>query len=74
MSVDTTDGTVRLTNIITYHYLIQHGFIKEGWQNREFMDDIEDMIMGRTKVEFTSKSSTVQAFVTYAMHSPTKLP
>ena len=67
MSVDSTDGTDRLTNIITYHYLIQHGVIKEGWQGREFINGIEDMMMRKTKVEFTSKPSTVQAFITYTI-------
>ena len=53
MSVDSTDGTDRLTNIITYHYLIQHGVIKEGWQGREFIDDIEEKsIASLNKAEY----------------------
>ena len=37
MFVDTTDGTISPSNIITYDYLIQHGIIEEGVQGRELI-------------------------------------
>lgn len=69
MFVDTTDGTIGPSNIITYDYLIQHGIIKEGVQGREFIDDIEDMMMGKNATDFTSKPSTVEAY--YLSHALT---
>ena len=55
--IDENNGMIERGNRITYNHLIEKGIIKEGLPEREFIDDIEDMMNGEVTTEFNVEPS-----------------